>query len=328
MEENIEEPASARTAASCGRPMWRLAFRLDDQGRISEDETAGRLDVFFPTDEQTHLKFRLHGPFLLTDNRANVKQGDPLNESLVEEASQLLVYCLMELRDKRMLNVATLEVLPIRDTDFPVRSMFRPLFDAVAGAFGKHALLPAHSGGSVLSDRARLARGGDLIELVSDRQLSLAFEEDELRWVSGEITENRSHDLWRYLRHTLGVKELRPDEFCEQMDAAFFHAQPDEWMANLYVFLSDDRHAHLWKYPHSSPLRSKPFLRLETGGHVAPPVPGAVVKIFLPSEYPIDFPTVKRSVCATGKVIAFLPRAWPRRAGSRRRSLAADSTKI
>jgi hypothetical protein len=51
----------------------QVAFRLDDKGQITEDGTAGQLDVFFPTDEQTRLKFRLHGPFLLTDNRANVK---------------------------------------------------------------------------------------------------------------------------------------------------------------------------------------------------------------------------------------------------------------
>jgi hypothetical protein len=45
---------------------------------------------------------------------------------------------------------------------------------------------------------------------------------------------------------------------------------------------------------------------LESGGQVAPPVPGAVATVFLPSEQPIGFPTVKRSLCATAEVIAFL----------------------
>jgi hypothetical protein len=211
----------------------------------------------------------------------------------------------MELKGKRMLSVATLEVLPIRDTEFPVPSIFRPLFDAVADAFREHSLLPAHSGGSVVSSRAKLGRGGDLLEIVSDGQLSLAFKKDQLCWVSGQITENRTHDLWHYLRHTLGVEELRVDEFCRQMDVAFFQAQSDEWVAKFYVFLCDEDRAGLWKYP-QSPLRGKPFLRLETGGHVAPPVPSEVAKVFLPSEQQLGFPTVKCNLCTTPAIMAFL----------------------
>ena len=61
----------------------RLAFRLDDQKRIIPEEMGTPLHVFFETEERTGLPFRLHGPFLLTDNRANIKRKEPVNDRLI-----------------------------------------------------------------------------------------------------------------------------------------------------------------------------------------------------------------------------------------------------
>lgn len=298
-EQQVEWPGADRELHV------QLAFRLDDKDQVVADPTAGNLDVFFPTHEPTRLKFRFHGPFLLADNRATIKQGDPLNEHIIDVASELLVACLIELRDDEILNVGAVEVLPIREEDFPAEFMFRPLFDAVAEAFQTDALLPGHSGGYLQASEAKLARGTDLLDIVSDTQLSQAHDETGLRWLSGEITENRTHDLWRYVRRILDIDELRADQFCEMLAAPFFNAQADEWMARFYVFLADETHANLWNARYST-LRGKPFLRLESGAHVSPPVPGAVANVFLPSEQPICFPTVKRSLCATPAVITFL----------------------
>ena len=67
----------------------RIAFRLDEKGSIIA-EPDQKLAVYFPTEQATGLNFRLHGPFLLTDSRANIKKDDDTNKSLMQECAILL----------------------------------------------------------------------------------------------------------------------------------------------------------------------------------------------------------------------------------------------
>lgn len=73
----IEEVATDREV------FVKIAFLLDGKGEISRDPRSGFLNVYFPTEERTFVGFRMHGPYLLTDNRANVKLEDPFNERLI-----------------------------------------------------------------------------------------------------------------------------------------------------------------------------------------------------------------------------------------------------
>ena len=67
----------------------RIAFRLDEKGSIIAERDQ-KLAVYFPTEQATGLNFRLHGPFLLTDNRANIKSDDDTNKKLIQECAILL----------------------------------------------------------------------------------------------------------------------------------------------------------------------------------------------------------------------------------------------
>jgi hypothetical protein len=93
----------------------QIAFRLGTEG-IEAERGSPVLNVYFPTEEKTGLRFRIHAPFLLTDNRANVKRGEPVNEHLVETCARLLVKSLPQIRDRRLLSVACLNCLPIHTT--------------------------------------------------------------------------------------------------------------------------------------------------------------------------------------------------------------------
>ena len=57
----------------------KIAMRLNDGGDIIPEASATRLAVFFETEDLTGLRFQVHGPFRLTDNRANIKRDDPWN---------------------------------------------------------------------------------------------------------------------------------------------------------------------------------------------------------------------------------------------------------
>jgi hypothetical protein len=75
-----------------------LAFRLDERGQIAPETAPAPLHVFFETRESTGLFFRLHGPFLLTDNRANIKLREPANARLLKECEGLLVEALHSMK--------------------------------------------------------------------------------------------------------------------------------------------------------------------------------------------------------------------------------------
>src|SRR5712692_6349624 len=63
-----------------------ISFRLDEKGKILS-EPGQKLVVYFPTEQVTGLNFRLHGPFLLTDNRANIKNDNTTNSKLIKECA-------------------------------------------------------------------------------------------------------------------------------------------------------------------------------------------------------------------------------------------------
>src|SRR5439155_17357763 len=90
----------------------RIAYRLDESGKIIA-EPGQTLAVYFPTEQVTGLNFRLHGPFLLTDNRANIKTDNEMNKILIQECTILLKECLYHLKQEGLLSVDVLSLLPI-----------------------------------------------------------------------------------------------------------------------------------------------------------------------------------------------------------------------
>ncbi|TPN47937.1 hypothetical protein FJ976_20075 [Mesorhizobium sp. B1-1-9] len=107
--------------------------------------------VFFETEEPTGLHFQVHGPFQLTDNRANIKRDDPWNTLLIGEVSTLLAESLPVLRDGGLIKRSFLEVMPNASDDLP--EPWQPLLAAVVKTFQEQALLPAFTGGQACSCR-------------------------------------------------------------------------------------------------------------------------------------------------------------------------------
>src|SRR2546421_11000429 len=89
-----------------------IAFRLDEKGK-KISEPGQKLAVYFPTEQVTGLSFRLHGPFLLTDNRANIKIDNDTNNRLIQECAVLLGESIQQIRDTGLLTVDFLSLLPI-----------------------------------------------------------------------------------------------------------------------------------------------------------------------------------------------------------------------
>lgn len=257
------------------------------------------LVAFFPTVLETHLGFLVQGPYRTTPSRDNVPRNDPWNQYLVQETATLLINALCWLRDHGLLNVAVLRCLPMDRTKFGEEVMFTPLFEATKQALMNQPLLPRFDNGYVQGSKARLARTQELREIFSSKQLSdLLREEDELVWLSGDITQDRTPELRQYLMRELRISEITPEMIISKLDKGFLESQPDEWILKLYEFLNG-------QIALKRRLSDIPIVRLADGRHVTAYANGRP-QAFLPGAEQTDFPTVRATVCNTDESHSFL----------------------
>ena len=280
-----------------------IAFSLArDEG--SQRDRIQRVDssplvVFFPTVLETHLGFLVQGPYKTTPSRDNVPYGDKWNQRLVDETASLLEKALFWLRDNDFLDTAALRCLPLDPLKFGESGMFAPFYEATKSALSTKCLLPRFDTGHVAATCARLGRTQEIRELFTPTQLAALYgEEDQLVWLSGEITQDRTPELRHYLVHELRVAELTPETVIPHLDQSFLEAQSDDWIGKLYEFLHGQ--PGLW-----GRCQVLPLIRLEDGTHV-PPRSGGQPQAFLPAEIETSFPVVRNAVCVSETSLKFL----------------------
>lgn len=268
----------------------KIAFRLNDGGEIVAESSSTRLAVFFETEEATGLHFHVHGPFKLTDNRANIKRNDAWNGRLIGEIAELLAAEFTGLRDKGLVKRGFLEVLPNGNDDLPEH--WRPVLNAVVSAFKAEALLPAQSGGHVAAPQA--VRGpADVRDLLGDEGLAIMEGQDGLRWIAGGMRNGR---IDAFLS-TLQLRDWNYAEFLKAFQRMFsyswdrreiemktraknwFDALPDERVQRVYLLLDAAAGVHK---RHTS-LAQTPFVRLEDGTRTTP-----VAALIAPVDTQVD----------------------------------------
>ena len=281
----------------------RVAFRLDEKGSIIAERDQ-KLAVYFPTEQATGMNFRLHGPFLLTDNRANIKSENDTNTLLIQECAILLGESMQRIREAGLLSVDFLSLLPIRKET--MQPPFMPLYNQVLQILKQHPLLPTANGTFARATEVKLARGGDLRDLINGQQLTdLYGARPPLYWVSSEITVDRVPDLYHYLTKCLEVDVMDPAIFVGKLEQSFLEKQTDAWIIKLYLFLS--------KQPAlKNVVKGKPILRLEDDRHVPPFQKFGLYSLNeTPNAYLLlkgesKFVLVKRSLLADEAVYSFL----------------------
>ncbi len=249
------------------------------------------LVVYFPTAVETNLGFLVQGPYKTTPSRDNIPRQEPWNKHLVGQTAELLVEAMRWLRDNGMLDISALRCLPLDREKFPDGSMFEPLFAAARQALLDEPLLPRFDGGYVAASRSKLARTQELRELFSPQQVAQLFGAEEAAWLTGDITQDRAPEVRQYVMRELGVTEVTPEIIVPRLNQEFLEAQSDDWIADLYTFLSGQPAL-------SRRLDGIPLVRLSDCRHVVARMNGEP-QAFLPSDIETGFPTVRKAVCAS-----------------------------
>ena len=288
---------SERRSVSRVEVAWSLAQDEDGSMAIRPVERS-RLVVFFPTAVETDLGFLVQGPYRTTPSRDNVPSRDDWNRACVSETGTLLVESLRWLREQGLLDATALTCLPLDPGRFE-ESMFRELFEVTKEALNREDLLPAYGGGHVSAVDGRLARTQELRHLLEPRQLSaLEGGTGPLRWVDGEISQDRTPALRQYLMRVLGMTELTPDSLLPRLNKEFLESQGDGWTQGLYEFFGSQAALR-------PRLGSLPIVRLANGSHIVPLVEGEI-QAFLPGPVETAFPTVREGVCRSAAALEFL----------------------
>ena len=270
--------APVASDASPGPLHVEAAFKIALNEKTGKEDVVAvegsELSVFFPTEKLTGLGVVIQGPYRTTPARDNIPKDDAWNTKLVAATADLVASTLAFLRDMRLLTVGALQTLPLRQADFLPGSMFRPIFDAVAQALKTQPLVPSDSGDYVTAAQARISRGSELRKLFPADVLSaLQGGAAPLQWVTAEITEARTPDLYQYCRQVLQIEEITPESVVRQLNRAFLEGRSDDWLTGFYEFLAEQE--ALWRKPRWSgetpgPARAVPIIRLEDCTHVPP----------------------------------------------------------
>ncbi len=286
-----------------GQAPVEIGFRIEtnpkDKKKSIVRTEGSPLIVYFPTEKDTRLGFLMHGPCRTTPSRDNIPGHDDWNNKLIEETAELLVESLQKLKEMGLLSVSLLRALPIRMDDFLGTTLFSPIFKRVRRALRNEELLPADDGTFVAARNAKIARGVGLTQILNKVQLSELFQSNnEIKWLSTDITQDRTPDLRSYLTSELEVGEVDPDVFARQISRRFLARRDDVWFIRFYEFLSEQKalwRPPRWEYDSGGILRRKPILPLQDGTYVNPFRDDGSPKAYLAVKADIDtsFPIVK-----------------------------------
>ncbi len=278
-----------------------VAFLMDKNGEVIKASDT-ELVVSFPTEKKTELGFLIQAPFKATKSRDNIKRDDPANHKMIQTAAQLTADSLSVLRDTNRLAVTSYSALPLDEDDFPEDNFFRPVYDRVREALKTQSLLPAHCGGFIKADEAKLARGKDLVDLFSSEQLGKLFDKEKLAWLDASITIDSFADFHGYLLDLVDGIQVTPDSLVPKLTDDFLSNQSVAWLIQLIQYAEQRPNV----------LKRAPFVRLQSGKQVALPENKTVSSSawFAPKETEeIDlsvFPLVHAELAENASVRSFL----------------------
>jgi hypothetical protein len=253
----------------------KIALRLDGGGEIVAETAPTRLAVFFETEEPTGLHFHVHGPFQLTDNRANIKRDNLWNRRLAAELAILLAESLPGLRDQGFVKRGLLDMLPNTGDELP--DPWDQLRDAAVTAFRDGELVPAQFGGYVRASEA-LSGPADIRDLLRDEGLVAFAGKTGRRWAAGVLRNSRADGFLSGLQ----IPEWGPSELLSAFQRAFgptyyvsdaeaartarawFDALGDDAVQRLYLLVAAARSQKRVS------LANAEFVRLEDGSRARP----------------------------------------------------------
>lgn len=262
-----------------------IGFYYDENKEQLITNTKQNIFCFFPTKESFNSCFVSHAPFLLTDNRQNLKPNEPLNMALVMALSDLAAQSVVLLRDyginnhNLLINENLTEIIPsyIKDVWGELNPVFeKPMFEAFNRILLREKLLLSRNNVYLGIKESYIGSPRELVDLLSKEQLNLLKKSkdkfDFLKWELSQNINNKNRvGAYKY------VNDYTSENFAKDITAEFMSLQGVKWVTRMYTFLRTAA-PKLWKLTgneksknySSLPFRFAPIIKSQKGEWIAP----------------------------------------------------------
>lgn len=275
-----------------------------DKKKLITDVTQN-VYCFFPTKESFKTCFVSHAPFLLTDNRQNLKPNESLNKDLINLLAALAAKAVVCLRDYGIDNNQLLidenitEIIPNyvqHYWEYLDERFEKPIVDAFKKILETERILLSRNGKFLSMQEAYKGSPKELVELLSQEQLVMLTEDDEendemldpkavdfLKWELAQNIIKQDNDIYN------GLGEYTSENFARDITPDFMEAQDIKWVTKMYTFLRTAA-PKLWKLTDkdsnksasSLPFREAPIIKTQKSEWVKPFVDVTSPNVYLP----------------------------------------------
>ena len=282
-----------------------VGFYYDEQNKCLITKGRQNIYCFFPTKETFKSCFISHAPFLLTENRQNIKPNEELNKKLLRDLASLAKDSVLALRDyglkksQLLIDENIVDILPQYEEYYfhQEEKIFDvPMMDAFKDMIDYEEILLSRNGKYLTVEDAYTSTSAVLELLTQDqfvllRQNSSETEDDDISddidFLKWELIMKLSkiEDDCNYYEN---IKDYSIGSFGYDISEVFMKAQKTEWVTKFYTFLRNDAPKY-WKISPQTRatahvFRSAPIIKLQSGEWVPPFINTTIPNVFLPIE--------------------------------------------
>lgn len=262
------------------------------------------IHCFFPTKETFKTCFISHAPFLLTDNRQNIKQDENLNKDLLKLLADLAAESIVLLRDfgvkanNLLINENITKIVPSyqyyryywEGTNDPLFE--KPIIDAFENLLKTEPLFLSRDNKYLLPTNAYTTPKSvfELLDTLQFQQLRKDNKSDFLNWeLSQKILERKGseddHSKYPFFEN---IKRYEIEDFGKDITKDFMHSMTMPWVIKFYNFIREHAsiHINITSQSRKSSLvfRSAPIIKTQRGEWVPPFINNTEPNVFLPIE--------------------------------------------
>lgn len=274
-----------------------VGFYYDEDNKRLITDKERNIYCFFPTKATFHTCFVSHAPFLLIDNRQDLKPSEDLNQSLCELISELAANAILHLRDygiehkHLLIDENILEIIrPFKEKYYWEEDDYfkTPIKDEFARLLYNERVLLSRNNEYMSIGESYTGSPHDLFDLISKKQLHYLlkkdkgdddvyyYDEDEkdnlfdaskvdfLKWELSQKIQNESDSIYSQ------IDAFNSNNLASLISSQFMSEQDIRWVTRLYTFLRNS--PALWKVTDNNraPFRTLPIIKTQNNTWVAP----------------------------------------------------------
>ncbi len=290
-----------------GRFPIYVGYYYDEEKKQLITNVTRNIYCFFPTKVSFKTCFIAHAPFLLTDNRQDLKPDTDINADLVSDIAYLAAQTVVLLRDygikhkNLLINENITEICPQYEShyyDEDETIYEEPFKEAFKEILSEEPLLLSRADSYILPSKAYTTHKGVFALLNQEQFEMLRTDEDDyynnaegvdfLQW---ELSQNilNLDDECEYFEE---VQRYDIEDFGHDITADFMDKMEFEWVIKFYTFLRNhaSEHINITNQSKSGELvfRGAPIIKTQKNEWVRPFINKTTPNVYLPIQGSTD----------------------------------------